>query len=272
MTTSPARAPLVDTHCHLQILDERGLLQVGLESAADAGVEQIVCVGLNVDDSEVCRTIACGHPGVFFTVGWHPHEPAPPDAAQQRHLAELLAHPRAVAVGEIGLDLFFRSGYHETPIEVQRTSMGIMLDLARDAGKPVVLHDRDAHEEILDMVDRWPEVAGVMHCFSGDAAHGARCRERGFLLSFSGIVTFPGSEDIQSAARAVDQDGYVVETDAPFLAPVPHRGRPNVPGYVADTARVLASLRGDGETAVRARTSENARRLFGLNASDRLGA
>lgn len=263
-------AALVDTHCHLQLLDERGLLDAALESAADAGVEQIVCVGLNLDDSERCRVIAEAHRGVYFTVGWHPHETAPPDAAQSAALAELLAHPRAVAVGEIGLDLFFRPGYHETPVEVQRRSMSAMLDLARDAGKPVVIHDRDAHDEVLGLLQGWPEVTGVMHCFSGDAAFGRRCRERGFVLSFSGIVTFPRSEPIQEAARAVDAEGFVVETDAPFLAPVPHRGRPCLPAYVAATADHVAGLRGISAEEVRTLSTTAARVLFGLEQGDRL--
>ena len=271
MSAVTGTGALVDTHCHLQLLEERGLLDAALTAAADAGVEQIVGVGLNVDDSDRCRTIAEAHPGVFFTVGWHPHERHAPDSAQLGALRELLRHPRAVAVGEIGLDLFFRPGYHETPVDEQQRGLALMVELAAESGKPVVIHDRDAHEEVLAALTAWPGVAGVMHCFSGDAAFGRRCRDRGLLLSFSGIVTFPRSDGIQAAAGAVDDGGWVVETDAPFLAPVPHRGRPNEPAYVAATCAQVAALRGQTVSEARARSTANARRLFGLDPADRLG-
>jgi TatD DNase family protein len=256
--------PLVDTHCHLVLLEERGLLNQALEGAAAAGVEEIISVGLNLEDSDRNRQIAEQHRGVYFTCGWHPHEPAAPDAAQLAALAELLKHPKAVAVGEVGLDLFFRPGYHEVPIDVQQRSFRAMLELARDAGKPVLIHDRDAHDEVLTAVTKVPGSRGVMHCFSGDAAFARRCAVQGFIASFSGIVTFPRAEDIQDAARAVDGDGYVVETDSPFLSPVPERGKPNLPERVAITAAAVARLRGTSEDAVRAATTATAHRILGI--------
>jgi TatD DNase family protein len=270
---SAAPAPLVDSHCHLQILAEReaaGGVERALEEAVAAGVEQVVCPGLNLDDSDRCRLIAESHPGVFFTVGWHPHERVLPDPAQLAALDQLLRHPRAVGVGEIGLDQYWRPGYHETPLEVQRQALHQMLELARDHALPVVIHDRDSHFEVLAAVDAVPGVGGVMHSFTGDEAHARSCRERGFLLSFSGMVTFPRSEAIQAAARAVDGEGYLVETDTPFLAPVPHRGRSNTPAYVADTVAALARLRGVGAAIVAAETTASARRLFALPPDDRL--
>lgn len=266
---------LVDSHCHLLLLQERGMLDDALQAAGEAGVEQIVSIGLNVEDSDANRQIAERHAGVFFTVGWHPHEKQPPDTAQMRALDELLRHPRAVAVGEIGLDQYWRPGYHEVPLEVQQRQMRMMLELAQTHGKPVVVHDRDAHDEILRALDEVPRTHGVMHCFSGDAAFAVECARRGMLASFAGTITFPRSEGIQAAAAAVAEDGWVVETDAPFLAPVPHRGRPNQPAYVAATCAAVAALRGlDPSTAAR-HSSENSRRLFALPdpaAGDRLGA
>jgi len=272
--TAPAgREPLVDSHCHLQILAQweggAGVARA-LEQAVAAGVEQIVCPGLNLEDSHRCREIAEAHPGVFFTVGWHPHERAAPDHVQLDALDQLLGHPRAVGVGEVGLDQYWRPGYHETPLEVQQAALHQMLELARAHALPVVMHDRDSHAEVLTAVDAIPGVRGVMHSFTGDAAHARRCRERGFLVSFSGIVTFPRSEGIQDAARTVDGEGYLVETDTPFLAPVPHRGRPNTPAYVAATAAAVARLRGVDAGSVAAQTTANARRLFGIAAEDRL--
>jgi len=268
MSETATRRPLVDTHCHLVLLDERGLLDAAFESAAEAGVEQIVSVGLNVEDSDRNRLIAEAHDDVWFTVGWHPHEPRAPDAAELRALDELLRHPRAVAVGEIGIDLYFRAGYHETPLDEQQRAMSAMLDLASAHGKPVVVHDRDAHEEVLAALTARPEVRGVMHCFSGDATFAQRCVAAGMVVSFAGIITFARSEPQQEAARAVGDADYVVETDSPFLAPVPHRGRPNLPGYVAATAGTVAALRGVDENTVRAQSTATARRLFGLPGAD----
>jgi TatD DNase family protein len=266
--TAPSRA-LVDTHCHLVLLEERGLLDAAFESAAEAGVEQIVSVGLDVADSERNRVIAETHDNVWFTVGWHPHQRHAPDPAELVALDELLGHPRAVAVGEIGLDLFFRPGYHDTPLDEQQRSMHTMLELARSHDKPVVVHDRDAHDEVLAAIAAHPGVCGVMHCFSGDAAFARACVAAGYTISFSGIVTFPRSDAQQGAASAIGDDDYVVETDSPFLAPVPHRGRPNLPGYVAATAAAVARLRGVEDSLVRAQTTATARRLFRLPGSPR---
>ena len=265
---------LVDSHCHLQILAERegpAGLERALEQACQAGVTQVVCPGLDLEDSDRCREIAESHPGVFFTVGWHPHQRAAPDPAQLAALGELLAHPRAVGVGEVGLDQHWRPGYHETSLEVQRRALHQLLELARERSLPVVMHDRDSHAEVLAAVDAVPGVHGVMHSFSGDPAHAARCRERGFLVSFSGMITFPRSDAICEAAREVDGLGYLVETDTPFLAPVPHRGRGNTPAYVAATAAALARLRGVATEIVAAETTANARRLFALGADDWIG-
>lgn len=264
MSEPAARGPLVDTHCHLVLLEERGLLGEALEGASRAGVEQIVSVGLNVEDSDRNRILAEVHENVWFTVGWHPHEPRAPDPAQLRALDELLRHPRAVAVGEIGLDLFFRPGYHETPLDEQRRAIHALFELAETHAKPVVVHDRDAHAEVLGAIHEHPAVRGVMHCFSGDADFARDCARAGYVISFSGIITFPRSEGVQAAAVAVADGGFVVETDSPFLAPVPHRGRPNLPGYVADTAAAVARLRGVGEEVVRSTTTATARRLFQL--------
>ncbi len=272
-TAVASTPPLVDSHCHLQILDVReggAGVEAALDEAAAAGVEQIVCPGLNLEDSDRCRVIAETHAGVFFTVGWHPHEPTRPDAAQLRALDQLLGHPRAVGVGEVGLDRYWRPGYHETPIDVQQDSLQLMLELARAHDLPAVIHDRESHVEVLAAVDRVPGVRGVMHCFSGDAIHARLCRERGFLVSFAGNVTFPRNLDIQGAAQDIDDAGFLVETNSPFLAPVPHRGQGNRPAYVALTALAVARLRGVPVAEVARATTASARRLFALAAADRL--
>jgi len=270
-----AARPLLDSHCHLVLLRENGDLDAALEAAAAQGVEQIVSIGLNVEDSDANRRIAEAYAGVFFTVGWHPHEKQPPDGAQYRALDELLRHPRAVAVGEIGLDRYWRPGYHEVPLDVQQRQMRMMLELAVQHGKPVVVHDRDAHTETLAALDEVQGTRGVMHCFSGDAAFAEKCVQRGMLCSFAGTVTFPRSEGIQAAAASVPAGAFTVETDAPFLAPAPYRGRSNQPAYVAATCARVAALRGIEPSTAALQATENARRLFALPdpaGGDRLGA
>ena len=269
MSDTAPRRPLVDTHCHLVLLEERGLLDAALEGAAEAGVEQIISVGLDIEDSDRNRVIAEAYDNVWFTVGWHPHQRLAPDAHQVKALDELLRHPRAVAVGEVGIDLYFRPGYHDTPLDEQQRALRTMLELANTHGKPVVVHDRDAHGEVIAAIREHPAVRGVMHCFSGDAAFAEQCVAAGYAISFSGIVTFPRSEAQQAAAAAMGEHDYVVETDAPFLAPVPHRGRTNLPGYVAATAARVATLRGVDESVVREQTTATARRLFGLPGGQR---
>jgi TatD DNase family protein len=153
------------------------------------------------------------------------------------------------------------------PLDIQQRSFRAMLELAHDAGKPVLIHDRDAHDEVLAAVSDVPGSSGIMHCFSGDAAFARRCADQGFIASFSGIVTFPRAENIQGAARSVAHDGFVVETDSPFLSPVPERGKPNLPERVAITAAAVARLRGAPVAEVRAVTTRTAHRVLGIAAS-----
>ena len=269
--TSPASVvEYVDTHCHPVLLGDSGLLDAAWESCSEHRVTQVISVGLNLEDSDRNRQMAESRSGVFFTVGWHPHETLPPDAAQVRALDELLGHPRAVAVGEIGLDLYFRPGYHETTFENQMTSINIMMELAQTHAKPVVIHSRDAHLETLTALAAWPAVKGVMHCFSGTAEFSKQCMDLGYVPSFSGIVTFGSAKDIQGAAVSVADGEYLVETDAPFLAPVPMRGKSNLPGYVAHTAAGIARLRQQPVEEVALQTTRRARSLFGLGDTDLL--
>src|SRR5207237_8515343 len=175
----------------LALLEERGLLQRALEGADAAGLEAIVTIGVNLEDSERNCRIAETHPRVWFSVGWHPQQPRPPDQAELRELATLLRHPRAVAVGEVGLDLFFRAGYHETPLDVQRRSLMRMLELAVSEEKPVLIHDREAHDEIIDALKALSGVRGGMPCCTGDASHAAGRVSLWCVISLSAIGTSP---------------------------------------------------------------------------------
>jgi TatD DNase family protein len=253
-------AVLIDAHCHLDELEKRGIDARGVvERAHDAGVHQIVTSGDGLADSLAASRLADTYPEVFFTVGWHPVNPLPPSDADLGQMGELLGHPKAVAVGEVGLDYFFRPGYLETPPEIQRQVFGSMLQLAADLSKPVVIHQRRAEADLLQLLDAGPTVTAVLHCFSGGPAFAEAAAGRGLYCSFAGNVTFKSAHELQEAARSVPSDRLLVETDAPFLAPEPHRGQSSEPAMVRATAQWLAMLRGDCLESLSAVTTENTR-------------
>jgi TatD DNase family protein len=260
-------AVLIDAHCHLDELEKRGVGAAGVvERAHLAGVHQIVTSGDGLADSWAASHLADAYPEVFFTVGWHPVNPLPPSDSELSQMRELLGHPKAVAVGEVGLDYFFRPGYLETPPEIQRRVFSSMLELAADLSKPVVIHQRRAHADLLMLLDAGPSVTGVLHCFSGDRAFAGEAVARGLYCSFAGNVTFKSARALQEAARAVPSDRLLVETDAPFLAPEPHRGQSSEPAMVRATAQWLAVLRGDCLESLSAVTIENTRLALQLPA------
>ncbi len=223
-----------------------------------AGVERIVTIGVGRESSERAVSLAEAHPEVYAAVGVHPHDADGFTPADLVWLRELAAHPRVVAVGECGLD-FHRD--HARP-EAQRRAFSAQIGLARDVGLPLVIHTRDAAGETLDILGR---EAGdhpvVLHCFSLPERL-AEVVERGYLLSFAGQVTYPRSADLQAAARAAPGDLLLVETDSPYLAPVPRRGRPNRPANVVHTLRFIAALRGVTDEALDELTTRNAARAF----------
>ena len=229
-----------------------------MAEAVGAGVERIVTIGVGRESSERAVALADAHPEVYAAVGVHPHDADGFTPADLVWLRELAAHPRVVAVGECGLD-FHRD--HARP-EAQRRAFSAQIGLAREVGLPLVIHTRDAADETLDMLGR---EAGdhpvVLHCFSLPE----RLEEivaRGYLLSFAGQVTYPRSADLQAAARAAPGDRLLVETDSPYLAPVPRRGRPNRPANVVHTLRFIAALRGVTDEALDELTTRNAARAF----------
>jgi TatD DNase family protein len=179
-------------------------------------------------------------------------------------MRELLAHPKSLAVGEVGLDYFSRRGYLETPKSVQREVFATMLRLAAEVHKPVVIHQRQASADLLQLLDDGPAVSGILHCFSGDSAFAEAAADRGLYCSFAGNVTFKSAQDLQEAARVVPSELLLVETDAPFLAPEPHRGQSSQPAMVRATAQWLAVLRGDCLESLSAVTTENTRRALGI--------
>jgi TatD DNase family protein len=228
--------------------------------AAAAGVETIVAIGMGRESSEGAVDLADEHPGVLAAVGVHPNDADSFTPADEVWIRDLLAHPRVVAVGECGLD----SSRAPARPPAQRAAFAAQIGHAREADLPLVIHTRDAADETFAMLEREAgEHPVVLHCFSLPERL-REAAERGYMLSFAGPVTFPRSADLQRAAREAPAELLLVETDSPYLAPVPRRGRPNRPANVAHTLRFVAALRGMSEADLDALTTSNAARVFGF--------
>jgi TatD DNase family protein len=255
-----ATPDLFDTHAHLHFPGFDEDREAVLARARAAGVRRMVTIGTDAETSRAALALAERHADVWATAGVHPHDAAESDAAAQAEVERIAAERRVVAIGEIGLD-FFRN---LSPPETQERVLRRFLALARRLRKPVVLHCRDAHAEILALLgeERVAEVGGIMHCFSGDVAIARRCLDLGLLISLAGPVTYPNARALPDVARFVPGDRLVVETDCPFLPPQGYRGKRNEPAYLTITAARVAELRGEPLAELAARTTENARRLF----------
>lgn len=256
---------LIDSHAHLDLDDYQGDLDAVIARARDAGLVRVVCVGLwrGPGDFGNALALADRDPRFFAaTIGIHPHEAARvPEEDWARHDA-LARDPRVAAVGETGLDFH----YDHSPRDVQEAAFRRSLRTARAAGKPVVIHVREADPACLRVLreEGVPEAGGVIHCFTGDAPAARAYLDLGLYVSVAGIVTFKTAEPIREAVRIVPRDRLLVETDSPFLAPIPFRGKRNEPAHVLETARKVAELWGAPLEEVAARTAENTRRLFRL--------
>lgn len=251
---------LCDSHGHLQMLDARRRGEA-LARARDAGVEKILIPGTTVADSREAVEIAEGEDGLYAAVGVHPHEAK--DFLADRDLKlfeELLGSRKAVAVGEIGLDFH----YDHSPRAVQIEVLRAQLEFAADRGLPALLHNRESGAEMLEILRAAGrrEGAGLFHSFTENAAYGEEAIRLGYKISFSGMITFKAAENIRSAARGLPLAEMLVETDAPFLAPVPHRGKPGEPAFVLETARKLAEIKGASLEEVARATTGNFEALF----------
>jgi TatD DNase family protein len=253
---------LFDTHAHLHVSEFDGDREALLARAREAGVRRMVTIGTEPESSREAVSLAAHEADVWATVGIHPHDAAGADAAALEEIGRLAAEPRVVAIGEIGLD-YFRN---LSPREDQERVFRALLGLARQARKPVVIHCRDAHEDVLRILaeERVAEVRGIMHCFSGDVAIARRCLDLGLLVSLAGPVTYPNARALPDVARFVPADGLVVETDCPFLPPQGYRGKRNEPAYLAITAARVAALRGEPLDALAARMTANACALLSI--------
>jgi TatD DNase family protein len=256
---------LIDTHAHLLHLREPLTPTQALEEAKIAGVDAVINIGDDGSDNRPGLELAERTPGLRTTIGRHPHSAGEPiSAAERRELRELANHPSVVAVGEIGLDYHF-TDYHRAPAKAQAQVFRQMLGLAQEVGKPVVLHTRDAFPDLLGILDEFPGVAGVFHCFSGNSAFAAEALARGFYISFAGTVTYPTAHGVIGAASIIPLDHMLVETDSPFLPPQSRRGQPNAPRYLVETVERIARLRGTTVTEVGQAAAQNAIDLFRLN-------
>ena len=254
----------VDSHAHIEGKEFEADREEVIQRARDAGVEIIVCIGdgeVAADSHAAAFRIADQYPFIYTTVGVHPHEARLLDENLCAQLIELSQHPKVIAWGEIGLDYH----YDNSPRDVQREAFRKQLRMARERGLPVSIHTREAEADTLAILrEEWDsKLGGVIHCFTGTRAFAEAAVELGFLISFSGVVTFKNANALRQTARMLPLEKLLIETDAPFLAPVPYRGRRNEPAFVVETARAIAELRGlEAEHVARA-TTENFTRLFG---------
>jgi TatD DNase family protein len=263
---------LIDSHCHLDFPELQTRLPQVLAAASAAGIGRMVSISTHVSRFETYRSLAETHESIFFTVGTHPHNAAlEPDIPAER-LVELSVHPRCVAIGEAGLDYH----YDKSPRDVQQRVFRTHITASRETGLPLVIHARNADDDMIQILtDEMGRgrFGAVLHCFSSGEKLAEVSVELGLYVSFSGILTFKNSEDIRRIAALVPQDRLLVETDAPYLAPVPHRGKTNEPAFVAHTAQTLADVVGVSTSEIARITSENFYRLFSKAAdADRLAA
>jgi TatD DNase family protein len=261
----PLPADALDSHCHLEMIEHPATAEV-LAAARAARIVRVVTIGTDLDSSHWAAECAYGQAGVYAAVAIHPNETvAAASSPAQRtevlaQIAELALLERVRAVGETGLD-YYRD--YASPA-VQRDWFRAHIAIAKQAGKALVIHDRDAHEDVLAILEaEGPPEKVIFHCFSGDAAMAKRCAEAGYVMSFAGNITFKNAGALREAAAAAPLDLLLVETDAPFLTPVPQRGKPNSPAMVAHTVRALAGLKQVPVVDLCAQLTATGERMFG---------
>jgi TatD DNase family protein len=257
----------IDSHAHIEMdrFDEDR--EAVIERALEAGVEIIVNVGngdVARDSHRAALQVAENYPFIYTTVGLHPHEASLLDDELLARLLDLSQHPKVIAWGEIGLDYY----YDNSPREAQREAFRKQLQAARERRLPVVIHTRDAEADTLAILnEEWQDsgLPGIIHCFTGTRYLAEEAIRLGFFISFSGVLTFKKAEDLRATAKALPIEKVLIETDAPFLAPIPYRGKRNEPAYVIETAKAIAELRNLAYEEVGRITSENFKRLFNMS-------
>jgi TatD DNase family protein len=253
---------LIDSHAHLEMKEFDHDREKVVERARQAGVGFVITVGTNLALSRKAIELAERHENIYATVGIHPHDVVNTDNKTFDALLELARRKKVVAYGEIGLD-FFRN---ISPQGKQLDLFGRQLELANDLKLPVIIHDRDAHEQTLKMVKASSIRCGVFHCFSGDYNMAKQCIDLGFYISVPGVVTYDKAKTIQDVVRHVPLSSILLETDAPYLAPIPHRGKRNEPSFIIHTAKKVAELKSVSLEEVADATTKNAKSLFHIEA------
>lgn len=260
----PLAVPVIDNHTHLDACGMRTPEDVAgaMQRAAAVGVAAAITVGGDAAANRWAVTAAGWHENLYAAVAIHPTETVGFDETARAEVAALAADPRVVAIGETGLDLYWDTA----PVAIQREAFAWHIDLAKRVGKPLMIHDRDAHAQILDVLaaEGAPETV-VFHCFSGDEQLARHCADAGYLISFAGTVSFTNARDLAAAARIVPTELIMVETDAPFLTPHPHRGRRNEPFALPYTVRALAGIRGTDVDSLSSAVTVNTCRTYGIS-------
>jgi len=251
---------LIDTHAHLDDARFDGDRDAMIARAREAGVENLVTIGCDLTTSRAAVELADRYPFVYATVGVHPHEAKQIGDSWYDDLRRLAQHQKVVAYGEIGLDYH----YNHSPPKLQRERFREQIVLARDLRLPIVVHTREAQDDTITVLkeENAADVGGVFHCFSGDARLAKDALDLGFLLSFSGVITFQNATMLRDIVKTVPMDRILVETDSPYLTPAPHRGKRNEPAYVRLVAEKIAAIQGMTADQVAELTSQNARRVF----------
>jgi TatD DNase family protein len=252
---------LIDSHCHLDFPDFAEDMPGAIARAREAGVGRMITIATSIARHDVYRSIAERFDNVWFSVGTHPHRAHEEPGTTVEQLVELAGHPKCVAIGEAGLDYH----YDESPRDVAAAVFRTHIDAARRTGLPLVIHARDADADVAAILrDEMGKGAfkALLHCFTSSRALAETGLELGLYVSFSGVLTFKNSTELRGIARDVPMDRLLVETDSPYLAPVPHRGKRNQPAWVADTAKVLAEVKGVSFDEIANQTTANVLRLF----------
>lgn len=259
---------MIDTHCHLNmVVDEEGKLDIVklediLGKMKENGVTKAITIGSNIKDSELCVNIANKYDNIYCAVGVHPEELESFDIDKLEELVKQNLDKKLVAIGEIGLDYYWRKDNKEIQIDIFKQQ----IELAKKYNLPIIIHCREAYGDCLEVLKQYAplEKGGVIHCYSGSIEWAKEVIKLGFLISFTGVVTYSNANNVQEVAKWIDNNKFMVETDSPFLAPVPFRGKENNPSLVIYTAKFIASLKGIPYEEIDKITTNNAIKLFNL--------
>lgn len=253
---------LIDTHAHIDFEDYEEGFEDLLKSSSDAGVEKIIIPGVEQSGFDRIMTLISSYDNVFGAIGIHPCDAAKWDENSYNLIKSLAKHPKVTAIGEIGLDYYWDKSFKD----LQKEVFFKQIEIAKELKKPVIVHDREAHGDVMEILKatKANEIGVVMHCFSGSSEFAAECVKEGFYIALGGVVTFKNAKKPQEVAKSIPLENLLLETDSPYLAPEPYRGKTNSPTNVRLIAEKIAQLRGISFEEVERQTTLNAQKLFGI--------